>query len=76
MDRATFANENTIGIGAVIKDWKGKLITAVVRKFFGKDEALRAEVRAMREGLLLAQNLGIRALILEGDAKVVLDSFE
>ena len=31
---------------------------------------------AKKEALGLAQNLGIRALILEGDAKTVLESFE
>ena len=51
-------------------------MAAAVRKFSGEVEALRAKVMAIREGLLLAQNLGIRALILEGDAKVVLDNFE
>ena len=30
----------------------------------------------MKDGLLLAQNLGIRALILQGDALTVLQSFE
>ena len=31
---------------------------------------------AIREGLSLAKDLGIRDLILEGDAKLVIESFE
>ena len=76
VDGATFADENAVGIGAVIEDWKGRFIAAFVKKIMGEAEALRAEVLAIREGLLLAQNLGIRALILEGDARIVLESFE
>ena len=39
-------------------------------------DAHRAEAAAAKEGLLLARDLGIRTLILEGDAKHVIESFE
>ena len=61
MDGATFADDYAIGVAAVIRDWKGKFIAAAMRKFPSEAEALRVEVLVMKEGLLLAQNLGIRA---------------
>ena len=76
VDGATFADEHAMGIGALIKEWKGKFTVAIVKKFLGEAEALKAGVLAVKEGLLLAQNLGIRALVLEGDAKIILESFE
>ena len=76
MDGATFTEDDAIGTCAVIRDWKGKFIAAATGKCPGGAEALRAEVLVMKEGLILAKNLGIRALKLEGDAKDVLDSFE
>ena len=76
VDEATFADEVVTRIEAVIKDWKGKLIMAIVKKFIGEAYALRTEILAVKEGLLLAQNLGVTALILEGDAKMVLESFD
>ena len=39
-------------------------------------EAVRAEATTAKEGLEFAFGLGIRAIILEGDAKLILDSFK
>ena len=47
-----------------------------MKKFYGDSDALRAEVMAMKERLGLAQYLVIRAIILEVDAKIVLESFK
>ena len=76
VDGATFDDENAIGTGAIIRDWRGKFIVASVKKFEGEVEPMTAEIRAVKEGLGLAFNLGIRALHLEGDAKLVLESFD
>ena len=76
VDGATFANGNAVGFGAIIRDWKGRFVAALVKRSLGEAKALRAEVLAVRESLLLAQNLGIRILILEGDAREVLESFD
>ena len=54
VDGATFADENAVGIGTVIRDWKGRFVAASLRKILGEAEAFRAEVLAVREGLLLA----------------------
>ena len=75
VDGATFEDENTTRTGAIIRDWRRKFIAASVRKFEGEAEAMRVEIRAVKEGLGLAFNLGIRALCLEVDAKFVLESF-
>ena len=42
----------------------------------GEADALRAEALAIREGLKLAKDLGIRAILLEGDAKIILENFD
>ena len=76
VDGATFVDENAVGFGAVIRDWKGRFVAASVKKSLGEAKALRAKVLVAREDLLLAQNLGIRVLILEGDVREVLESFE
>ena len=37
---------------------------------------MRAEATAANEGLRFALDLGIRAIVLEGDARIIVDSFE
>ena len=51
-------------------------MAAMVRNFGGSSKVIRAEAIAAREGLRLAFDLGIRTIILEGDAKLIFDSFE
>ena len=41
VDGATFANEFMIGIGAVVRDRKGKFIAATMKKFLGVAKVLR-----------------------------------
>ena len=65
-----------LGLGVVIHDSRGRFIAARVRKIMGVADAMKVEALAIREGLNLVMDLGIRALILEGDAKTILENFE
>ena len=47
-----------------------------MKKFTSPIEALRVEAVVAKEGLCLTRDFGIRAIILQGDAKTVFDSFE
>ena len=44
-------------------------------KIAGSVEAYRAETMAAKEGLQLAIDLGIRALVLESDVRLVMECF-
>ena len=48
---------------------------AKTMRFASSVKSSRAETMAAKEGLQLAVNVGIRALILEGDAQTVMDNF-
>ena len=65
-----------LGLGVVIHDSRGRFIAVRVRKIMGVADAMKVEALAIREGLNLVMDLGIRALILEGDAKTILENFE
>ena len=76
IDGATFEAENAMGLGTVIRDYRGQFVATKTRKVIGVVDVMRAEAMAIREGVSLAKELGIRSVILEGEAKIVLDSFE
>ena len=46
------------------------------RRVLEATDAIRAEVMTIRERLRLTKDLGIKAVILEGDAKIILENFE
>ena len=66
-DGATFEEDNAYEVGIMICYWQGKFISGKSMKIKGSKGALRAETMAARQGLKLAIDLGIRALILEKD---------
>ena len=76
IDGATIEAENAMGLGTVIRDYRGRFVTTKTRKVIGVVDVMRAEAMAIREGVSLAKELGIRSVILEGEAKIVLVSFE
>ena len=75
-DITVFGEDNAIGVRVIIKDERGNVIMARARKIGGKTNVLRAEILVTREGLLVAKDLGLKAIILEGDSKSVFDDFE
>ena len=51
-------------------------MVAMLGKYWGTSETSRAEAIAARDRLRFAFDFGIRKIILEGDAKLIIDSFE
>ena len=76
IDIATVDDASAMGLGVVIRDSRGHFVAARTRKVLGEADAMRVEAMAIREGLSLAKDLEIRAVILEGDAKIILENFE
>ena len=74
-DGAIFKEDNAYRVGIVIHDWRGIFIVGKSMKIAGLIEAPRAETMAAKERMKLAVELGIRALILESDAQLVIESF-
>ena len=72
---ATFEEDNAYGVGIMICDWRGRFVTGKCKKFIGAVEAHSAETMVVKEGLQLASDLGIRALIIESEARVVVEYF-
>ncbi|KAI9191588.1 hypothetical protein LWI28_010488 [Acer negundo] len=68
-DVAVKPNSNFIGIGAVIRDGDGKVITALSKPFPSFFDAELGELLAVREGLLLAKTLKLSMHLVEMDAR-------
>ena len=76
IDAVTFACEDAYGVGAIIRDYRGRVVATKAKKFRGLLDLLKAKLMMVKKRLRLAVDLGIRAITLEGDAELVLDSFE
>ncbi|KAK6122303.1 hypothetical protein DH2020_043923 [Rehmannia glutinosa] len=60
-----------MGIGAVLRDSEGHIVTSLTR-FYPEEMAIEvAEAIACREGVYLARNLGIQNLIAEMDSLII-----
>ncbi|KAK3204648.1 hypothetical protein Dsin_018694 [Dipteronia sinensis] len=57
-----------VGLGAAIRDDKGKIVAVLSKPFPGVFSADTGEFLALREGLLLAKNLNLSVQIDEVDA--------
>lgn len=58
-DAAIFKDEDTFGLGMIIRDDKGEVAVAKCRKEWGIVEVLRAEFLVMVEGVKLPLELGL-----------------
>ncbi|KAK0587897.1 hypothetical protein LWI29_030839 [Acer saccharum] len=72
-DAAVFSGLSFIRIGAAIRDSEGKVLTALLKPFSGVFSVESAEVLALREGLVLAKQLGFQISWVEVDAANVAD---
>lgn len=72
---AGFRSEELQGaVGAILRDDKGSFIAASNDYLEHVANATMAEAYALRHGLLLAQQLGIRNLIVESDCMEVINT--
>ncbi|XP_075663469.1 uncharacterized protein LOC142633081 [Castanea sativa] len=71
-DGASIGNLGNAGAGGLIRDHSGNWIKGYMRNI-GVATSIIAEFWALRDGLLLASQLGINHLIIELDAKVIVD---
>ena len=71
-DGASLGNPGKAGGGGLIRDSQGNWVKGYMRNI-GVATNIIAEFWALRDGLTLAFQLGITQLLVEHDAKVVVD---
>ncbi|XP_042952128.1 uncharacterized protein LOC122289214 [Carya illinoinensis] len=68
VDGAIFQNQQSAGIGAILRDSKGEVLMAVSKRESAVGDATSIEMLAILKGLQLTLHLGIQHLIIESDA--------
>jgi ribonuclease HI len=71
-DGSVLGNPGLASLGGVLRDSNGNWLRGFSHKL-GITNSLAAELWGVRDGLLLARDLNIRKLIIESDAKSVVD---
>lgn len=66
-----FASQKAAGLGVIIRDDRGIVEAAMSKKVLVSLGAMEAEAKAFEAGLLLAKDIGIQDIILEGDSSVI-----
>ena len=65
---ATLLGDDGVGVGAIIRDYRGQVVMMGVRRFAATWEVPMAEIMAARCGLQWARRLGFTNIELEVDA--------
>ena len=68
VDEAIPAKDGHSRVGVVIWDWESQIIAAVSMPLFRKFAIEETKVLVMRKGVILALELGLKNVILEGDS--------
>lgn len=72
MDGASLGNSGITGCGGVVRDESGNWVAGFSRRIRFTNN-FEAELWGLRDGLTLCSNLNISALIVEEDAKAIVD---
>ena len=70
-DGATFADDNSAGLGVVIRNKDGRVMASLSQKIPLPMSVIEVEVLAARRALELAVELGFDHVILEGDSETL-----
>ncbi|KAL0016957.1 hypothetical protein SO802_004026 [Lithocarpus litseifolius] len=73
-DGSSLGNPGLAGGGGLIRDENGDWVVGFARKI-GIANSFMAELWALRDGLLLCLQTHVRAVIVEMDSKVIVDTF-
>ncbi|XP_075674873.1 uncharacterized protein LOC142644076 [Castanea sativa] len=71
VDGAVFASQKAAGLDVIIRDDKGRVEAAMSKKVLLPLGVLEAEAKAFEAGLLLARDVGIQDVILEGGSLII-----
>ena len=71
VDKAVFKESGSYGIETVIRNEKSQIIRVMSKKLGLPLGTLEVEAKAFEEGMLLAVDLGLKNIMLEGDEQVV-----
>ena len=72
MDVAVFKEEGSCGVGVVIRNEESYLMGVMCKKLPFPLGPLEVEARATEEGIILAWELGLSKVVVEGDAKTIM----
>ncbi|MQM13465.1 hypothetical protein Taro_046390 [Colocasia esculenta] len=75
VDGASKGNPGDCGGGGCIRDRKGFVLVAFAH-FYGPGNSMIAEIRALSDGLRLAENLGIQISMVHSDSLALVNSFK
>ena len=76
VDASYFAGTNSGACGAVVRDHKGRFITAATARLEHAADVVAAETAALFEGLKLALSVGCAKLMVRMDNSVVMDAIK
>ena len=71
-DGAVFREENSAGVGVIIRDTDGRIIASMVEKVPLPNSVAALEAVAAIKALYFAAELGISSIVLEGDSEIVI----
>ena len=73
-DGASLGNPDVVGCGVIVRDERGNWVAGFARRI-RITNSFEAQLWGLRYGLTLCNNLNISPLIVELDAKVIVDIF-
>ena len=72
IDAVVFKEQRCCGIGVIIRNEKGQMMGALCKKVAAPWGSLEAEAKAAETGILLAWDLGLKDIVVEGDYELVM----